>query len=357
MRILHVSNLGVMPKGVGYLGMPYKISNGFVRNGHYVVNFSDRDLAEAMALLPSYLRDRRTGKFALNKHLIKVSNEFRPDILLLGHADLIKPETIDIIRSNIPNLTVVQWTCDFPLMEGNKERMQSKLPVVDFTFCTTAGQALDDFGAPTGRYGFFPNPVDDSIEIGKSFNCSSDNLKYDLIFTAGSSSHKRKHLGKFIETGEIGKNILQKFPNIRAYLTGVNAAHVWRSSYEYILAQSAMGLNISYVNDAYLYSSDRLSHMVGNGLLVFIEKSTGYNDIFNENEMVFYGSYQELYEKIKFYSENDSCRMRVAESGWKKYHRLFSGVNVTNYMLGVINGRFDPAVRNFTADDWLSMIT
>ena len=47
MKILHVSNFGDKHNGRLFWNQCFKISNGFIRNGHSVLNFSDRDKSRA----------------------------------------------------------------------------------------------------------------------------------------------------------------------------------------------------------------------------------------------------------------------------------------------------------------------
>ena len=50
-RIVHASNFGRKAKGAFQHGVEHKITNGLIRNGHAVSNFSDRDVARAGTLL------------------------------------------------------------------------------------------------------------------------------------------------------------------------------------------------------------------------------------------------------------------------------------------------------------------
>ena len=48
MKILHVSNFGDKHNGRLYWNQCFKISNGFIRNGHNVYNFSERDKSRSL---------------------------------------------------------------------------------------------------------------------------------------------------------------------------------------------------------------------------------------------------------------------------------------------------------------------
>ena len=79
MKIVHASNFSLRDNGANYYAMPYKLSNGLTRLGHFVFNYSDRDVANA-----NLFRIRELGAGRANKKLIGVCKEIRPDLLLLG---------------------------------------------------------------------------------------------------------------------------------------------------------------------------------------------------------------------------------------------------------------------------------
>lgn len=53
LRILHVANRAEKSLGARYYAPQYKFNNGFVRNGHDVLWFSDRDIARAASVFRS----------------------------------------------------------------------------------------------------------------------------------------------------------------------------------------------------------------------------------------------------------------------------------------------------------------
>ena len=48
-----------------------------------------------------------------------------------------------------------------------------------------------------------------------------------------------------------------------------------------------MGLNLSRGDAIKYYSSDRITQIIGNGLVCLIDEKTQYQDFFNDKEMVF----------------------------------------------------------------------
>ena len=74
-----------------------------------------------------------------------------------------------------------------------------------------------------------------------------------------------------------------------------------------------MGLNLSRGEAIKYYSSDRITQIIGNGLVCLIDKKTEYNNFFDDTEMVFYNSVNDLSEKIIKISSDESLRKKLAE--------------------------------------------
>ena len=104
-----------------------------------------------------------------------------------------------------------------------------------------------------------------------------------------------------------------------------------------ISLKSKMGLNISRGLYQKLYSSDRISSLIGNGLLVIIDKKTELNKLFNNKEVVFYNNEKDLINKILYYSSNDKIRIKFAKSAYNKYHKFMNNKIVTNYILSSVD--------------------
>ncbi len=77
-------------------------------------------------------------------------------------------------------------------------------------------------------------------------------------------------------------------PGLRARLAGLDGQpHLTGAAYQDALSGCAAGLNASRRNDALLYTSDRLAHMIGNGQAILIDRATGYDRLFGPGEMAF----------------------------------------------------------------------
>jgi spore maturation protein CgeB len=98
-----------------------------------------------------------------------------------------------------------------------------------------------------------------------------------------------------------------------------------------------MALNISRGTYQKLYSSDRIASLIGNGLLVFINKNTKLDQLFTSKEVVFYKDKKDLIDKIRYYSNNNKIRIKLAKSAYNKYHKTMNNKIISNYMLSCVS--------------------
>ena len=76
-----------------------------------------------------------------------------------------------------------------------------------------------------------------------------------------------------------------------------NVQPIWADHYFKTISNAKMGLNLSRGEAIKYYSSDRITQIVGNGLVCLIDEKTGYRDYFSNDEMVFYKNLSDLSEK------------------------------------------------------------
>ena len=94
-----------------------------------------------------------------------------------------------------------------------------------------------------------------------------------------------------------------------------------------------MGLNLSRGKPVKYYSSDRMSQLVGKGLLTFIHKDTHYNDYFSDNQLIFYKNIDDLSDKLNKYKRDHNERKRIARNGRNFYFKHFNTTLVAKFIL------------------------
>jgi len=82
-------------------------------------------------------------------------------------------------------------------------------------------------------------------------------------------------------------------------------------------------------------------------MLVFLDRGTGYGDVFDEDSFAFYSTEAELFEKLEFYRADDAARRDVARRGWEAYRRVFDCGVVASYLVSVVFGGADAKVHGW----------
>ena len=327
-KILHVTNFNERHNGRLFYNTGKRINNGFIRLNHSVLEFSDRDIV-------SYYRNLNdlNGSKKLNDKLLEVISNYVPDIIVLGHADLIKIETLKYIKKTYPNIKIAQWFLD--RMDSywlkNKKRFLDKIEVMDASFCTTDPKTL----GINKKYKIFylPNPVDKSFETLENYK--NKNFNNDVFFAMSHGVHRgvlKKR--KFDERENFINKLIKLTPNVRFDLYGMNDIQpIWADNYKNAISQSKIGLNLSQGKPTKYYSSDRFSQLIGNGLLVMIDEKTKIGNFFKDDEIVLYKNISDLSEKIIKYSNDNKLRNDTAKKGRDKYFKYFNSTVIADYIL------------------------
>ena len=117
-----------------------------------------------------------------------------------------------------------------------------------------------------------------------------------------------------------------------------NIQPIWGTQFLEKLSNCSMALNLSRGTTLKYYSSDRISQLMGNGVLTFIDKKTKLNEIIKSNEAVFYRDINDLVKKIRFYKNNPKSRIKIAKNGKKASLERFNSEVVASYMVAKTMG-------------------
>jgi len=327
-KILHVTNFNERHNGRLFYNTGRRLNNGFIRLKHSVLTFSDRDIVSNYRSIKDI-----DGSKTLNNKLLEVISNYLPDIIIFGHADLIKKETLLFIKKIYPEIKFSQWFLDRMDSEWkyNRTRFLHKMELMDCSFCTTSPDILKF--PKKYKVFFIPNPADESFE-----NLHIYNNKYynnDVFFGMSHGVHRGSlKKGKFDKREVFLNKLIKKIPNIKFDIYGMNNIQpVWADNFKKEISKSKMALNLSQGHSTKYYSSDRITQLIGNGLLTFIDKKTKLNKFFNNDEVIFYNSINDLSKKIIKYSENHKLRIKIAKKGQKKYLKYFNSTLVADYII------------------------
>ena len=333
LRIINIYNTGQKLNHRLYnISLGKKFTNGFIRNGHDVLEISDRD----------FIRQNRSfsfknSSFKFQEYLIETFKNYNPDFLFFGHTKNIKSETIDQFRTINKSLIISQWNEDpvMPSLDYSKTNISNisyYANLVDHNFITTDPQIFKKQNNNVENLHFFFVPVDRNIEC---FDVYKLNPMKDFFYAMSHGVNRAKlKKGKTDSRINFLNNLIKKIEGINYDFYGFeNKEPIWGDNFYKALVNSKMGLNLSRGLPTKYYSSNRIASLMGNGLLTFIDKKTQMSDFFNNNEIIFYSGINDLSEKIKFYKKNEKSRVKIAKNGKKKYFKLFNELKTTKYII------------------------
>ena len=333
LKILHITNFNERHNGRLHYNTGRRINNGFIRNNHSVYAISDRDIIHNSKSFTDL-----QGVKTLNKKILDVVPIFKPDLIMLGHADNVKDETLQHLKEKNKNLLIGQWFLDpiskkGPDYKKNRDRLLSKSKQINCSFITTSPDVLD-FNLENSY--FIPNPSDSSFETLDNYK---DNQPFDMFFAMSHGVHRGVLKKGKIDNREIflKKLIDQSKDEINFDFYGFGEKQpIWGDEFLEKISNSKMGLNLSRGEPLKYYSSDRISQLFGNGLLTFIHKKTQLDNFFNSQEAIFYNNINDLIDKILKYKKDDKKRKLIAKNGKIKYMKYFNSNLVSQYMIDQI---------------------
>ena len=328
---MHIANFNENSDGRLYYSFANKLNNGFIKNNYIVQTISDR----------FFLKSNRTiiqpfspiKKF--NDKILNTIKNFSPHILLIGHVFNINDEIFEYCKNN--NIKICSWYIDSIspefLKDNTKKNFFHNLEHVDNCFITSSPELFKK-NIHYHKLKFIPNPVDSSIDNFKNFKNHKD-MKFDM-FVAISHGQNRGILkkGKFDEREKFINDLISDLPQLKFAQFGLNNFEpIWGSNYYHYLSKTKMALNISRGKYQNKYSSDRISSLIGNGLLVFLNEKTQFQKILTSKEVIYFKNKKDLINKIIFYNDNDKARIKIAKSGYIKYHKFMNNKLIAKYIM------------------------
>lgn len=325
-KILHISDMHLRHNGRLFYSTGKKINNGLILNGHNVLQISDRDITNQTKNIFDI-----GGKKYLFNTIVKTIENFKPDLILFGHVDRLDEDNFLSLKERYNSIKFSQWFLDPLNIKGpdfikNKKRFFMKYQFCESNFITTSPGVLD-FVDSTKTY-FIPNPIDPSIDILKNFQ---NNATHDVFIAISHGQHRgilRKHFTD--DRVKIIKNLSKK---ASFNIFGYKKNPVWGQRFFDEISKCSMGINLSRGSPIKHYSSDRISSLLGNGLLTFIHEDYEYNDFLSKNEIVTYKNIKDLNKKILFFKKNNKKLRIIARNGYYKAHQIFNNKLIANFIV------------------------
>ncbi len=369
MRVLHAANFSWLTAAgkrgddlARYYSTDRKISAGFARNGACVWDFSFRHAAR---YLSPVARSGRLGAGRMNAALLAAARAFAPDLLLLGQAESVAPQTLAAIREALPQCKIALWRVD-SFSPRAVAALREKIPHLDAFFATTSPRAyiplLENNGgngdgndngngnAHRPRFYYMPNIADASVETGRAF--ASGDFRFDVFFAGAEDAERAPTLEVLRRAANGGDNGNDNDNGFRLGLFGAGENNtLGGAELPAAIAASKIGLNLSRFSGAHWafaetvgrlgaewYSSDRIVQIAGNGALLLTPRTPGMTALFSEDEAAYFDGAEEMLAQICRFLADDRARRAKSIAGWRRAHLSYNERRVTRFLREAVFG-------------------
>jgi hypothetical protein len=325
-KILHIADMHQRHQGRLFYSSGKKINNGFIKNNFNVLQISDRDFLKS-----NFFNYKKN--FFIN-YIHNTIKNFNPNIILFGHVDSLNEKDIYELKNDHKDVKFSQYFLDtldpnFEKFSRHKDRFFLKYQICDTNFITTNPSSLDFIDR--SKTFFIPNVCDRSIDILDNYKY--ENLEYDIFFALSHGQHRAILKKGYIDEREKFINQL-KLNDFKKNFFGIDKPPVWGDQFFLELSKCKMGLNLNRGMPIKYYSSDRISSLIANGLLTFLQRGYSYEEFLEDRiDVIYFEDHLELNDYIKYYSKNYNERSKIACNGKEVYFKNFENILVTKYMV------------------------
>ena len=327
LKIVHCGIFNEKENGNFFYGLERKISHGLIQNGHFVYDFSYRDIERNFR----FMGIKDSGLKKMNQKLIDICKNIDIDILFLAKSEKIEKETLIRIKELLPNVKIIQWYVDH--LEED-EAFFDKLNYIDIFYYANA-KDLEKLSEKYKNtiFSFFPNISDPSFD--KSINLEKTN---DILYIA--RDHKEDIRSKF---AVLLKEFCEKENISYEIFASLNNPPVFGNEFHKAIARAKIAINFN--RDDYLEkinkekvlgASDRMAQFLGSGICTFSPRINGFEKLYVEDqEIVYFDNINDCLNKMKCYLKEGKYN-EIARKGQKKTFALTNSKRVTKFMLEVL---------------------
>ena len=326
LKILHISNFGIKNDyRIFNLSIARKISNGLIKNGHDVINFDYRNFNEGFI-----------KKNSLDKKIISIIKNYRPNLVLLGHNNSLTRSTLISLKKQY-NCKIALWYEDHvikgdPSYRKNLDLIEKNCDLIDNYFITTSPDIIKTKIKKNKIY-YLPIPVDRNIENEEFYKVKKDK---DLFFALShgvnfgklkknSFDERSKFIDKLIE---YSKSRL-KFNILGLY----NQEPKWNYDFNNEVMICKTALNLSRGGPSKYASSNRIASLMGNGIVTFVDEKTKFQDFFKNGEIITYKNEADLINKLLLIKDDNNKLIKIAKLAKRNYFKYFENKIVSDFII------------------------
>ena len=320
MRIVHAANFQYKNHGQAFGNQDQKLQHGFIKNGHFSYLFPVNDIARQL----SWRNSKNGGAQRMNASFVETCKKVQPDVLVLGHGQLLTRDSIEQVRLALPDLKILQWFVDPMLYPRVYQFIHDRLDLLDAVYLTTGGEHLAQFQTDSCEAHFFPNVVHSDIEKYRAFE--STEFQHDLIFVGNDAKDPaRREL-----LSQLDSKLSKKF-DLGIY-GSLGRPGIHGKERDTLFQNSKASLNLTRHSPMKWYSSDRIAQLLGNGLLTCTHTDADLHEIYGSDTLITYSTPEELTEKLDHSFASGEWKT-IARNGWEKVHSEHSATLISAQML------------------------
>ena len=324
-KIIHIASFGEKnDHRLFNLSIAHKLTNGFIRNGHDVINFDYRNFNNKVINFKN-----------IDEKIIDIIENYRPNLILLGHNNILSNKTIQIIKIKY-QCKIALWYEDHlingdPNYISNLTLIENNNDLIDQYFVTTSPDVIKT-KIKKDQLNFLPIPVDPNIENGNFYNIKKTS---DLFFALSHGVNFGKLKKRFDDRSIFINELIDKNKNASKFnILGLfNEQPKWNHNFNLELMQAKTVLNLSRGGPSKYSSSNRIASIMGNGLLPFIHEDVMYQDFFDNDEIETYKNSTDLLNKLELIKNNPKMLLLRSKNAKKKYFDIFSNNIVADFMI------------------------
>ena len=328
LKVLHISTFDEKnDHRLFNISIANKLTKGLIRNNHDVVNFSYRDFNNKLLL--------KSNK-ALNDKVFNITQNYKPDLVLLGHNNILDRDVIEKIK-NKNKTRFALWYEDHLIKGGpnyanNLNLIERNSDLIDQYFLTTFPNSIKT-KIDKKKLNYIPIPADKNIENLEIYN--SNNRYKDLFFALSHGVNFGKLKTRNTDERESFLNeLIERNNKLTFNILGYGSEQPkWNYEYFKELSKCKTALNLSRGEPSKYASSNRIASLVANGIMTFIDKKTKYQDFFDDNEMGFYNNAQDLINQLEKLNGNINKINKISKNGKLRYFSIFNNSIVADYII------------------------
>lgn len=332
-NILHIGVFGEKQNFRTYnLSLASKISNGFIRNGHHVINYDYRSKLDKNSNFNKIFRINDV----IDEEILNITNNYKPDLVLFGHNNILKRKSLLHIKNKVGSKIAIWYedhvTKNDPNAKKNLDLIEKNNDLFDNYFITTHPSCVKTI-IDKKKLRFLPMPVDDSVEKLNLYNQTSKNK--DLFFAISHGVNRGVLKEDHYDNRIIFVNNLIKNNNTLKYqLLGFNYHQPkWNDDLYNEMKKCNFALNLSRGGPYKYTSSNRIATYVGNGMATCVDEKLKFSDFFSSKEMIFYKNEVDLIKKLEVLKKKPNLIKSIARKGKNKYFKLFNNLIISDYIL------------------------